>query len=425
MPPYEYPTTIEDYDEVEPEFEERGEESAVQLGFIDNSNEKRVEYGAFLTKLGGFPVWLCPDKSPSAADLNCGVCSKPLSFLLQIYTPEDDPPEAYHRVLYVFICKANKCLKANRKTSIKVIRSQLPRENKYYVLDEDKSKYIDGEEDEEFYEEEEFWKLKDDVKVENQCWVCHLQGDKRCSKCHLAQYCSKEHQVWDWTIGSHKHNCDKITKENIEEYKQKVNRVGFPEKYIDSEPEKSIEEMKKETMKKVEKLMEEVTVNKAPEEGDSKALVVPGDEKYENTKVEVDAAFLAFQRRVEFDPTQVIRYVRTYNKDEEGQDIEPLWVGEQGKPTPSDILPCQKCYSPRVFELQIMPQLLNYLPLDNSSFDSMDWGSYFIYSCPNSCWPAEEGSLDYLSNEYVYEVAFHQDFSEDGIGENIRKNHFE
>ncbi len=39
------------------------------------------------------------------------------------------------------------------------------------------------------------------------CTVCGLLGNKKCSNCHSAYYCSKEHQLWDWKQGNHQSMC--------------------------------------------------------------------------------------------------------------------------------------------------------------------------------------------------------------------------
>jgi pre-rRNA-processing protein TSR4 len=54
-----------------------------------------------------------------------------------------------------------------------------------------------------------------------------------------------------------------------------------------------------------------------------------------------------------------------------------------------------------------LPQLLNYLAIDHSAKDSLDFGTVLIYSCKDNC--HVEGKL------YQHEVALVQHFSEDGM----------
>lgn len=62
--------------------------------------------------------------------------------------------------------------------------------------------------------------------------------------------------------------------------------------------------MAEDELKKVERLMGQVSLSN---DGGDKQLAVPGDEACENTQVEVDQAFLAFQRRIDYDPSQILR----------------------------------------------------------------------------------------------------------------------
>ncbi|KAJ9069074.1 hypothetical protein DSO57_1022095 [Entomophthora muscae] len=401
------------------------DEQVIQLGFVipEDEDYDDEEEPAFSTKLGGYPAWLCPDSAPKAEDISCGLCQKPMNFLMQIYTPEDHPPQAYHRALYIFICSSGSCVSKSRSQSIKAIRTQLPRDNAYYepqelsTLQDSNSKDTDDEK----------WSLKDTVDVEGKrCWVCGLFSSTRCSKCHKAQYCGRNHQLRDWNLGNHRNTC--LSGPSPPDFNA-TPLSGYPPRYIECENEKSGEEMARDEMKKVEGLMEQVSISN---DGGDKQLVVPGDEAYENTKVEVDQAFLAFQRRIDYDPSQILRYARTNYGDD---NVEPLWVSDIGKPAPTAILPCQICGSTRVFEMQILPQMLNFLPIDHSNPVALDWGTYIVYTCPENCSPSAEdmascpdvlmgGGPSGKQSVYMSEVVWHQDFSSHGIGENIRKNHF-
>ncbi|CAM9427978.1 unnamed protein product, partial [Choristocarpus tenellus] len=49
-------------------------------------------------------VWLNPRDLPVPEDIQCGKCSHPMSFLIQLYCPLDEEESAFHRCLYVFCC---------------------------------------------------------------------------------------------------------------------------------------------------------------------------------------------------------------------------------------------------------------------------------------------------------------------------------
>ena len=58
-------------------------------------------------KVGGMPIWLNPENYPTTLnnDLICWECNNEMIFLLQIYCPLDDITNAFHRCLYLFICR--------------------------------------------------------------------------------------------------------------------------------------------------------------------------------------------------------------------------------------------------------------------------------------------------------------------------------
>ncbi|KAF9363021.1 programmed cell death protein, partial [Mortierella sp. NVP85] len=134
------------------------------------------------------------------------------------------------------------------------------------------------------------------------------------------------------------------------------------------------------------------------------ALVPVGDEVYENTKTDIDAAFLTFQKRIALYPEQILRYARM---EYELTNPEPLYVSDIGIPKPEDIPPCPDCGRERTFEFQILPQMLNHLAIDHSSTDALDFGTVLVYSCKDNC--HVEGKY------YQHEVALVQHFSEDGM----------
>nr|SVE70285.1 EOG090X0266 [Daphnia similis]SVE70909.1 EOG090X0266 [Daphnia similis] len=107
--------------------------------------------------------------------------------------------------------------------------------------------------------------------------------------------------------------------------------------------------------------------------------------------VQEDKIFLKFKEKIDSYPDQVLRY---------GKGETPLWVSDSN--APSMIPNCEYCGSERRFEFQIMPQVLNYLQLDNISEGGVDWGTLLIYVCKNNC----DSSPSY-KNEFLWK----QDFS--------------
>ncbi|NWY01077.1 PDCD2 protein, partial [Nothoprocta ornata] len=109
-------------------------------------------------------------------------------------------------------------------------------------------------------------------------------------------------------------------------------------------------------------------------------------------ETEDDKIFRKFKERIAVEPEQIIRYCR----GGEG----PLWVSSENIPEEKDIPNCS-CGAKRIFEFQIMPQLLNHLQVDRLG-ESMDWGTLAVYTCAESC--SQAGG-------YAEEFIWKQDFS--------------
>ena len=108
---------------------------------------------------------------------------------------------------------------------------------------------------------------------------------------------------------------------------------------------------------------------------------------------------LHFQKKLSYEPRQVLRYA---------YEGEPLWY--TAPPSKLSIPVCSNCGASRVFEVQLMPTILSYIKINNSSMGSrqqkesdvndvsaslstidellgngLEFGVVCIYSCPSSC----------------------------------------
>ena len=188
----------------------------VELGFAEEIGDDAVRKlqltsAFFPSKIGGTPAWLNLQDLPDSSRLLCEICQKPMIFLLQVYSPLSDD-QNFHRTIFVFCCKDGKCHSKNRSDCFLVMRSHLKRDNKFYSyhpppeLDEIKELSLESVSDE----------FKPKVWA-SLCDVCGCKGDKKCSKCHIAQYCSREHQTVDWKSG-HKNACTKLCAEGYQDH---------------------------------------------------------------------------------------------------------------------------------------------------------------------------------------------------------------
>ncbi|RKP11840.1 programmed cell death protein 2, partial [Piptocephalis cylindrospora] len=347
--------------------EEEPEEPIIQLGYAeDPEDDLTSEY--FPSKIGGKPAWLNPETIPGVTKLMCSQCQQPMTFLLQasVYAPEDVPDDAFHRAVFVFCCRQGKCHRQSSKL-FKVLRAQLPKNNPYYPL----PSFEDEKEEEEEGEEETShipWK-----GTTHTCAVCGIKAEKTCGACHVARYCSKEHQTIHWTQGEHKQQCPVVAKAgaNGEELptlttpagKSSMDKVHFPVSEIVSEPEPAEEGKKgkdgddddEEYNTGEIELLQRMRISEINED----PAMADAVEDAEDSATEVDPAFLIFQDRVSRSPDQVLRYGRTEYGMPSGQ---PLWLSDLGKPVEGkDIPACERCKAPRTFEFQILPQILNHL----------------------------------------------------------------
>ncbi|KAM5284863.1 programmed cell death protein 2 isoform 3-T3 [Hipposideros larvatus] len=301
---------------------------AVELGFAEAAPAWRLRSEQFPSKVGGRPAWLGAAGLPGPAELSCARCGRPLAFVLQLYAPLPGRADAFHRALFLFCCRAPACC-----AGLRVFRNQLPRKNDFYSY-EPPSEAPPPETG-----ESPCLQLHSGAHL---CRVCGCLGPKTCSRCHKAHYCSKEHQTLDWRLG-HKQACTK------------------PEFEIVIETEDEI------TPEVVETDESEITgsMGAVPEEElDSMA-------KHESRE---DKIFQKFKTKIALEPEQILRY---------GRGIAPIWISGENIPQEKDIPDCP-CGAKRIFEFQVMPQLLNYLKADTLG-RSVDWGVLAVFTCAESC----------------------------------------
>lgn len=138
-----------------------------------------------------------------------------------------------------------------------------------------------------------------------------------------------------------------------------------PPQYISTypEPSSSARAAQAPTKKEAQKAAKLV-------EGDGVAMKGWEQEKYESMMVEgIDDVFERFVKRVSSDGTQVVRYEfggQPLPFNGQGPSYDLLWPRE---PSPSSsrrfndakVPPCEACGGPRIFELQLMPNLVNVL----------------------------------------------------------------
>lgn len=108
-----------------------------------------------------------------------------------------------------------------------------------------------------------------------------------------------------------------------------------------------------------------------------------------------DSIFQKFKTQIAHEPEQILRY---------GRGIEPIWISGENIPQEKDIPDCP-CGAKRIFEFQVMPQLLNHLKADRLG-RSVDWGILAIFTCAESC---------SLGSGYTQEFVWKQDVTDNTL----------
>ncbi|XP_048699893.2 programmed cell death protein 2 isoform X1 [Caretta caretta] len=353
--------------------------SRVELGFAEEAAPWRLRSAQFPSKVGGRPAWLGESGLPGPAELRCGRCGRPCAFLLQLYAPLPGRPDAFHRGLFVFCCRGPACYRPGAQGPLRVFRNQLPRKNDTYSYDPPpETPPPEGH---------------PPMSLQLQCGahlcrVCGCLGPKTCSKCHRAHYCSKDHQTVDWKLG-HKLSCVQSAQLDtaIPDHK-----FLFPEYEIVIESEEmetpGDSQTDADTQKDLEKHEELEAAGSASEGFESlDEEVLEAMAKYETRE---DKIFQKFKNRIAAEPEQILRYCR----GGEG----PVWISGENIPQMKDIPNCS-CGAQRMFEFQVMPQLLNHLKADSLG-ESIDWGTLVVYTCAENCNQA---------NGYMEEFIWKQD----------------
>lgn len=209
--------------------------------------------------------------------------------------------------------------------------------------------------------------------------MCGCYGRYSCSACKKINYCGQLHQKLDWTC--HKHICGTDEIPNVKCLPSK--ELLFPEYEIVIERENSVvskEITEDKWLEEYERFLNSHQSNELEDISESELS------QYVSEDIE-DKQFSKFKKRIASNPKQVLRYQK---------NGKPLWITDRNGIIEDNEIPnCENCGNKRIFEFQIMPQLLNYLEHDN-----IDWGILAIYTCSISC---------DTQSKYLQEFIFKQD----------------
>ncbi|KAL6267497.1 hypothetical protein P5V15_000571 [Pogonomyrmex californicus] len=353
---------------------------AVDLGFVEKCESWRLESRFFPSKVGGRPAWLDLKNIPTKADLECEYCGDPCVFLCQIYAPYEEDVDAFHRTIYVFICKNVDCCKLNQSGNLKVFRSQMNRVNNFYPSEPPV--------------EQKDWKTDIDVSQWTKtCHVCGILAPNHCGKCKIVNYCSRIHQVYDWK-NRHKDTCGMVEDKND-------NSFLFPEYEIVIESDDTKENVEQNDLKSEQEEMEKYNTMVQDDRVGTFQHKDVNDDLLEMANDEKDEIFAEFRMKIDNYPDQILRYDR-------GGKV--LYISSHNQTI--DVPKCPECNGDRQFEFQIMPQLLNYLG-SKDVIKCLDWGILAVFTCKQSC---------ISKNKYIREYIWKQDIVQEETESKINQN---
>lgn len=361
-------------------------QTTVELGYLEevevDDDRLILQSVHFPSKMGGKPAWLSMQPLPEKLKFKCKVCEQQLCFLLQIYAPDYDQESAFHRSIFLFVCRNGSCNKANLAENFVAFRCQLPRINKFYSENALKDK-----------EQAEMATKNLEQFTKKMCLVCRCPAENRCSKCKQAVYCDRSHQVLHWKWG-HKDFCN--TEQYLDEFDDQ-NDFLFKEHelVIETEVLENNNQPEKSESEKMQEFHKYTKMLNLPDSSEKGAKIVAKKDTRDDLDLmsnsQADKLFKKFSARLQQNPDQVLRYERN------GQ---PLWATDL---TPKRVPHCENCGAERSFEFQIMPCLLSYLNVDEVGA-SLDWATVAVYTCSKSCNIPENG--------YSMEFVWKQDFSD-------------
>ena len=297
-----------------------------------------------------------------------------------------------------------------------VLRAQLPEENSFFEPNDediaDMDEVPEEDEDSATYQ----YRLQHSAPT---CDACGQFGNKKCGNCKTARYCHSAHQQLHWKRGGHSKQCAEIKTASTAsssasggdtKWNDETNPFLFNEFEIITENESDVKAVRNAQVEEKQKALldqyyEELAAEKESGEVDTTEF---NDE--DMPKNQHDEEFIKFQTTIDVDGTQVLRYTTS-------TDSKPLWMIAKGKIELSDVPKCALCGAERIFELQILPQIIYHLDVKRNHTsgnpeDEVDFGPLFIYTCKNSCEVNPQQEHAYSSGAYAIEYLYQQKVEE-------------
>ncbi|KAI0080185.1 hypothetical protein K474DRAFT_1658185 [Panus rudis PR-1116 ss-1] len=403
-------------------------ETSVQLGLPDGPIDSPSDVlDAAVSRIGGLPAFLTTD--PPFSSSLCKHCQKPMELLVQLWCPLEQSP--YDRALYVWGCARGPC--QGKEGSVRAWRAL--RYNDRYAAKLEKQRARA--------------KAKEEAKAKAAREEAAKTASAKVNPFSLSSTTPAfglGTQIFgEESAEGHKENIEQSASASVhEESDENTDDESEEEELITAMASTNLDESDWRAAPSYPPLYlstESEYVPKAPKtkvpsaadlEDDSKGGKDGGFAMEGYEQAETDQVFDRFSRRVEHNPEQCVRYdlggtPLPFTRDAVYDRLfptnapkagEPITVTKaaftvtkaDGKPNynPSTVPSCPHCGSKRVFEFQLMPNLINVLKKPSGDGkqkqtdeerrkevesvlkrtvdgELMDWGTCLVFTCEKDC----------------------------------------
>jgi len=418
------------------------QQSKVMLGMPDIPIERHLDNDAYVTKIGGVPIWLSDNQHPENAIQTCGCCNGPMYLIFQGYVPLED--SIYHRAMYVWACNRRICIK--KPGSIKALRAHLV--DPEYLKQQKKKEAAKIRKEEQIksaqkrnaivgtangspFQLGDLWSSSTGPSISAGNPFAATTTPSKANPFQMPtieNIDEEDPQLVDGKPGPLKRNvsnfssqfADKLTiqeEEEEEEEEEDVSNVSdstfvcrkrFPGYYLyicEEEVGESYDALGTD-MSKYQKYLD---LQQAEENADdSEEGVSWAGEAYEKQQLPrgFDKAFKRFTERVSAWPEQCVRYefggspLLFSNSDQAARSLIAASSDGYGVYSSASLPTCSHCGSNRTFEFQLMPNTLSLLSVtqhameeeqttDKTGMDQwnvgMEFGTVMVFVCEKDC----------------------------------------
>ncbi|KIY73870.1 hypothetical protein CYLTODRAFT_364813 [Cylindrobasidium torrendii FP15055 ss-10] len=411
-------------------------ETSVTLGVPDGPLDAPVDAAdAAVSRIGGLPAFLVSPE-PSISSSSCKVCHKSMELLVQMWCPMEDSP--LDRAMYVWGCSSSACQK--KPGSVRAWRGI--RYNSEYAVKLEKKLAQRREREAAKAKAQEKKTVpapnpfsmstgpaaaSNPFSLGNQIFGATGQPEHESHAPIVAEEDSGDVDdvddgASDTGSDSSEHSLVTALATTTLEDSPWKSAPHYPPQYMSIDAEYIVPETKPKYPSAADVL------DAADDANDNDKGTSWKSEAYENS-LDIDQIFDRFSKRVQSEPEQCVRYdlggiPLMFSKGASFDVVFPPPPAETvfsvtrgdfkaSRPakreyTSANIPPCPSCSGPRVFECQLMPNLINVLrdisadrtaklsdderrklveeELKGTATEkSMDWGTVVVFSCKNDC----------------------------------------